>query len=39
MGVEETALMVRRDDRDFEVQLALGGFVAGYSGNTRLAYQ
>jgi site-specific recombinase XerD len=39
MGLAETALMVRRDDRDFEVQLALGGFLAGYSGNTRLAYQ
>ena len=39
MGVAETALTVRRDDRDFEVQLALGGFLAGYSGNTRLAYQ
>ena len=25
-----TALMVRRDDRDFEVQLARGGFLAGY---------
>ena len=34
-----TALKVRSDDRDFEVQLALGGFLAGYSGHTRLAYQ
>jgi len=32
-------LAVRRDDRDLEVQLALGGFLAGYSGNTRFAYQ
>ena len=40
MGTGSTAeLVVRRDDRDFEVQLALGGFLAGYSGNTRLAYQ
>jgi site-specific recombinase XerD len=31
--------MVRGDERDFEVQLALGGFLTGYSGNTRLAYQ
>ena len=32
-------LVVRRDDRELEVQFALGGFLAGYSGNTRLAYQ
>ena len=40
MGSESgSALMVRGDERDFDVQLALGGFLAGYSGNTRLAYQ
>jgi site-specific recombinase XerD len=40
MGTDSAAeLVVRRDDRDFEVQMALGGFLAGYSGNTRLAYQ
>jgi len=33
------ALAIGRDDRDFEVQLALAGFLAGYSGHTRLAYQ
>ena len=34
-----SVLVVGRDDRDFEVQLALAGFLAGYSGHTRLAYQ
>jgi integrase/recombinase XerD len=33
------ALALPSDDQAFEVQVALVGFLAGYSGNTRLAYQ
>ncbi|MCJ7779386.1 MAG: site-specific integrase [Acidimicrobiia bacterium] len=32
-------MAVPSEDRAFEVQLALAGFLAGYSGNMRLAYQ
>jgi hypothetical protein len=35
----ETAIAVVREDESFEVQYSLGGFLAGYSGNTRDAYQ
>ena len=35
-----TVVMARRsEEQAFEVQLALAGFLTGYSGNTRLAYQ
>ena len=41
MGFESASavLAVPSDDQAFEVQVALAGFLAGYSGNTRLAYQ
>ena len=29
----------RSEEQEFEVQLALAGFLTGYSGTTRLAYQ
>jgi hypothetical protein len=35
----ETAIAVVREDESFEMQYSLGGFLAGYSGNTRDAYQ
>lgn len=34
-----TAVMVRRDHRDYEMLVVVAGFLAGYAGNTRLAYQ
>jgi len=34
-----SVLAVRSDDRLIEVQIAAGGFLAGYSGNTLLAYR
>jgi integrase/recombinase XerD len=41
MSIEPSSaeLAVPSEDRAFGVQLALAGFLAGYSGNTRLAYQ
>jgi len=41
MGIESSSavLAVPSEDQAFEVQVALAGFLAGYSGNTRLAYQ
>ncbi len=40
MGIGSTeALVLWSEDRAFEVDVALAGFLAGYSGNTRLAYQ
>jgi site-specific recombinase XerD len=41
MGIgSSTVVMARRsEEQAFEVQLALAGFLTGYSGNTRLAYQ
>ena len=40
MGIESVAsLALPSEDQAFEVQVALAGFLAGYSGNTRLAYQ
>ncbi len=40
MGIESAAsLALPSEDQAFEVQVALAGFLAGYSGNTRLAYQ
>jgi integrase/recombinase XerD len=40
MGIESSAaLALPSEDQAFEVQVALAGFLAGYSGNTRLAYQ
>ena len=40
MGSVSAAMLAVRDEgREFEVQLALGGFLAGHSGNTRLAYE
>jgi len=38
-SVTAAVLAVRDEGREFEVQLALGGFLAGHSGNTRLAYE
>ena len=39
MGKESSAVLaLPSEDRVFEVQVALAGFLAGYSGNTRLAY-
>lgn len=32
-------LVRRRDPQELEVWLAIGGYLAGYSGHTRLAYQ
>ncbi len=34
-----TAIVVCDDHRDFELVLVVAGFLAGYVGNTRLAYQ
>ena len=40
MGIgSSAALALPSEDQAFEVQVALAGFLAGYSGNTRLAYQ
>ncbi len=40
MGIGSSeALVLRGEDRAFEIDVALAGFLAGYSGNTRLAYQ
>ena len=40
MGIESSAVLaLPSEDRTFEVQVALAGFLAGYSGNTRLAYR
>ncbi len=40
MGIGSSeALMLWSEDRAVEVDVALAGFLAGYSGNTRLAYQ
>ena len=40
MNAQSTSSLVLRDDLPlFDVQLALGGFLAGYSNNTFLAYQ
>ena len=41
MGIgSSTVVMARRSEvQAFEVQVALAGFLTGYSGNTRLAYQ
>jgi site-specific recombinase XerD len=38
-AVTAGTLSVRRRGPEIEVQLALGGFLAGHSGNTRLAYE
>ena len=38
MGAGAASLAIRGDQREFEVGLALAGFLAGYSGNTRLAH-
>jgi integrase/recombinase XerD len=37
--MSSSMMTVVGDARAFEAQFALGGFLAGYSGNTRLAYQ
>ena len=37
--MSSTALVVRQDHRDFEIAMVVAGFLAGYTGNTRLAYQ
>lgn len=37
--MSSTDLVVRQDDRDFEIAMVMAGFLAGYTGNTRLAYQ
>ncbi len=34
-----TAVVVRRDHREYEMLMVVAGFLAGYTGNTRLAYQ
>ena len=34
-----STLVVRRDHRDYEILMVVAGFLAGYSGHTRLAYQ
>jgi len=34
-----TALAVRQDHFEYEMMMVVAGFLAGYSGNTRLAYQ
>ncbi|MGI9585078.1 MAG: tyrosine-type recombinase/integrase [Acidimicrobiia bacterium] len=40
MGFEtQSSIAVVRERESFEVQYSLGGFLAGYSGNTRKAYQ
>jgi hypothetical protein len=39
MGGSSEALVLWSEDRASEVDVALAGFLAGYSGNTRLAYQ
>ena len=40
MGIESVAsLALPSEDQAFEVQVALAGFLAGHSGNTRLVYQ
>ncbi len=40
MGIgSSAALALPSEDQAFEVQVALAGFLADYSGNTRLAYQ
>ena len=39
MGMDSSAVLaLPSEDRVFEVQVALAGFLAAYSGNTRLAY-
>ena len=41
MGIGSSTVVVARrsEEQAFEVQLALAGFLTGYSGSTRLAYQ
>ena len=39
IGSSTVAMARRSGEQAFEVQLALAGFLTGYSGNTRLAYQ
>ena len=39
MNTGSTSLVLRDDLSRFDVQIALGGFLAGYSNNTYLAYQ
>jgi integrase/recombinase XerD len=39
MNTGSTSLVLRDDLSRFDVQIALGGFLAGYSNNTFLAYQ
>jgi hypothetical protein len=40
MNTGSASSLVLRDDLSrFDVQIALGGFLAGYSNNTFLAYQ
>ena len=39
IGSSTVAMVRRGGEQAFEVQLALAGFLTGYSGNTRLAYQ
>lgn len=34
-----TAVVIRRDHREYEMLMVIAGFLAGYTGNTRLAYQ
>jgi site-specific recombinase XerD len=34
-----TAVVVRRDHREYEMLMVVAGFLAGYTGNTRMAYQ
>jgi hypothetical protein len=38
-GSSSVAMARRSRDQAFEVQTALAGFLTGYSGDTRLAYQ
>jgi integrase/recombinase XerD len=39
MGMQASTLAVHGDVDDLEVWVAVGGFLAGYSGHTRLAYR
>ena len=34
-----STLVIHRDHRDYEVLMVVAGFLAGYNGHTRLAYQ
>jgi integrase/recombinase XerD len=39
MGMQASTLAVHNDADDLEVWVAVGGFLAGYSSHTRLAYR